>query len=112
MTDAQRPLPQQMQNAETGFVAETSIDLDEPHIRRITYTRYGICLSTQTNERKSMKVSFRPSSEQLQRLQVGPIGPHVITFAALISQQGYCDITGWVKVRLVAKLSRWLQRRG
>jgi site-specific recombinase XerD len=58
-----------------------------------------------------MIVRFDPRSEDLQRLQVGPIGPHLPSFAALISQQGYCNVTGWLKVRLVAKLSRWLQQR-
>jgi hypothetical protein len=46
----------------------------------------------------------------LHRLQIGPIGPHLLSFATLISQQGYCSVTGWLKVRLVAKLSRWLQQ--
>jgi site-specific recombinase XerD len=47
----------------------------------------------------------------LQRLQVGPIGPHLRSFAALVSQQGYCNMNGWLKIRLVAKLSRWLHQR-
>jgi hypothetical protein len=33
---------------------------------------------------------FRPRSEDLQHLRVGPIGPHLENFAALVSQQGYC----------------------
>src|SRR6266404_5260595 len=56
----------------------------------------------------SMIVRFSPPPEDLQRLQVGPIGPHLPSFATLVSQQGYCSVTGWLKVRLVAKLSRWL----
>ncbi len=57
-----------------------------------------------------MIVRFSPRPEDLQRLQVGPIGPHLPSFATLVSQQGYCSVTGWLKVRLVAKLSRWLQQ--
>src|SRR5438874_12732294 len=58
----------------------------------------------------SMIVRFSPRPEDLQRLQVGPIGPHLPSFATLVAQQGYCSVTGWLKVRLVAKLSRWLQQ--
>ena len=54
---------------------------------------------------------FRVRSEDLQPLRVGPIGPHLESFAALISRQGYCQRSGWLKVRLVADLSRWLYRR-
>jgi len=57
-----------------------------------------------------MIVRFSPRPEDLQRLQAGPIGPHLPSFATLVSQQGYCSVTGWLKVRLVAKLSRWLQQ--
>jgi integrase len=57
-----------------------------------------------------MIVRFSPRPEDLQRLQVGPIGPHLPSFATLVAQQGYCSVTGWLKVRLVAKLSRWLQQ--
>ena len=57
-----------------------------------------------------MIVRFNPRSEDLQHLQVGPLGPHLPSFATLVSQQGYCSGTGWLKVRLVAKLSRWLQQ--
>jgi integrase len=57
-----------------------------------------------------MIVRFNPCSEDLQRLQFGPIGPHLRGFAALVTKQNYCNVTGWLKVRLVAKFSRWLQR--
>ena len=51
-----------------------------------------------------MIVRFNPYSEDLQRLQVGPIGPHLRGFAALVTKQNYCNVTGWLKVRLVAKI--------
>jgi site-specific recombinase XerD len=54
---------------------------------------------------------FRPSAQKLRRFEVGPIGPHLQRFAALVSQQGYCSVAGWVKVRFVADFSRWLGRR-
>ena len=57
-----------------------------------------------------MIVRFSPRPEDLQRLQVGPIGPHLQSFATLVAQQGYCSVTGWLQVRLVAKLSRWLKQ--
>ena len=34
-----------------------------------------------------MIVRFSPRPEDPQRLQVGPIGPHLNTFAALVSRQ-------------------------
>ena len=54
---------------------------------------------------------FNPRSGDLQLLQVGPLAPHLAGFAALLSQQSYCSASGWGKVRLVAKLSKWMQRR-
>jgi hypothetical protein len=57
-----------------------------------------------------MTARFDPCPEDLQRLQVGPIGPHMQSFAALVSQQGYCRVNGWLKVRLASKLSHWLQQ--
>ena len=40
-----------------------------------------------------------------------PSARHLQSFAALVTQQGYCNVNGWLKIRLVAKLSRWLHRR-
>jgi hypothetical protein len=56
-----------------------------------------------------MIARFDPRPEDLQRLQVGPISPHLPSFAALVAGQGYCSVTGWLKVRSVARLSRWLE---
>jgi len=58
-----------------------------------------------------MNALFNPQAKDLQRLQVGPIGPHLQSFAAVVSQQGYCNVNGWLKMRLVAKLSGWLHQR-
>ena len=44
----------------------------------------------------SMIVRFSPSAKDLQRLQVGPIATHLPSFAALVSQQGYCNASGWL----------------
>jgi hypothetical protein len=57
-----------------------------------------------------MIVRLDPRPEDLQRLQVGPIGPHPPSFAVLVTRQGYCSVTGWLKVLLVARLSRWLEQ--
>ena len=40
---AERPLGQQVQNAEACFIAETAEDLHQLHIQQQTYTRMGIC---------------------------------------------------------------------
>lgn len=58
-----------------------------------------------------MTERFHVRSEDLQLLRVGPIGPHLEGFAALLSRQGYCRAIGWLKIRLAADLSRWLCRR-
>src|SRR3989442_225830 len=54
---------------------------------------------------------FNPESGDLQPLQVGPLAPHLAGFAALIRAQGYCKENGWMKIRLVADLSRWMKAR-
>jgi site-specific recombinase XerD len=58
-----------------------------------------------------MIVRFAPKPEELHRLRVGPLGPHIESFAALLSRHGYCRVNGWQKIKLVADLSRWLRRR-
>ena len=47
-----------------------------------------------------MIVRFSPRPEDLQRLQVGPIGPHLPSFAALVTRQGYCSVTGWLSCEI------------
>ncbi len=51
-----------------------------------------------------------PDSAVWQRLQVGPLGNHLDGFAQRLLQAGYADSTVRDKVRLVAKLSQWLER--
>jgi site-specific recombinase XerD len=58
-----------------------------------------------------MLVRFEPQPERLRRCLAGPLGPHIESFAALLSRQGYKPAVGWRKIWLVAELSRWLERR-
>lgn len=58
-----------------------------------------------------MLVRFEPSPERLQRFLVGPLGPHIKSFAHQITQQGYRPAVGWRKIYLVAGLSRWLEQK-
>ena len=58
-----------------------------------------------------MNDRFMPRAEDLQSLQVGPLTPYLPSFAALLCQQGYCRENGWIKMRLVAELSRWMKGR-
>jgi site-specific recombinase XerD len=44
----------------------------------------------------------------LERLYLGPLSPHIDTFASLLSEQGYARSTAKEKIRLVADLSHWL----
>lgn len=58
-----------------------------------------------------MIVRFDPQPEDLQALRVDPLGQHINSFAALISQQGYSRPNGWQKIGLVTDLNRWLKRK-
>lgn len=58
-----------------------------------------------------MIVRFDPQPDELRSLHIGPLAPHLESFAALLSAHGYCSPNGWQKIRLVADLSRWLQQR-
>jgi site-specific recombinase XerD len=58
-----------------------------------------------------MLVRFEPQPEQLRRFQAGPLGPHIESFAGVLSRQGYRPAVAWRKVWLVAELNRWLERR-
>jgi site-specific recombinase XerD len=58
-----------------------------------------------------MLVCFEPQPERLRRFFVGPLGPHIESFATVLSQKGYRPAVGWRKIWLVAELSRWLERR-
>src|SRR5258707_227932 len=58
-----------------------------------------------------MFVCFTPPPERLRRFLVGPLGPHIESFASLIAQRGYRPAVGWRKVYLAAELSRWLERK-
>ena len=56
-------------------------------------------------------IRFDLSPEKLHRYQIGPLEPHIGSFKALLTQQGYCFPIGRRKIRLAASLSQWLQRR-
>jgi site-specific recombinase XerD len=53
---------------------------------------------------------FQLSSAELDRFRRGPLGPYLDHFATLLSEQGYSRQVGMQKLRLVALLSRWLER--
>jgi site-specific recombinase XerD len=46
-----------------------------------------------------------------KRLRLGPVGPYIDTFTEYLSKRGYARWTIKEKIRRVAGLSRWLQRR-
>jgi site-specific recombinase XerD len=58
-----------------------------------------------------MTIRFRPQPHELRTLQSGPLAPYLPEFAALLVRQGYCNESGWDKVRLIADLSRWMAQR-
>ncbi len=55
-----------------------------------------------------MNVLFSFSPAAWQRLHTGPLDPYIDRFAQYLLQQGYANATARIKLRVVAKLSRWL----
>lgn len=47
-----------------------------------------------------------------QRLRAGPLGPHLDGFAQQLREQGYASWGVRDRVRVVARLGRWLERNG
>ena len=47
----------------------------------------------------------------VERLRSGPLGSHIDTFAQMLSAQDYARSTAKEKIRVIAGLSGWLQRR-
>jgi len=54
---------------------------------------------------------FFPSPKVSERLYAGPLGDHIDRFARLLLDQGYATKTAQEKIRLLADLSRWLERK-
>lgn len=54
---------------------------------------------------------FFPSPEVLERLYAGPLSDHIDRFVRQLLDQGYATKTVQEKIRLVADLSRWLERK-
>ena len=50
------------------------------------------------------------SESVLKQLHAGPLAPYLSTFTSLLSEQGYTKFSIKVKIRFVAKLSRWLDQ--
>jgi site-specific recombinase XerD len=53
---------------------------------------------------------FRPQPQQLACLRSRPLGPHLESFAALLTQQGYCRQYGQRILRLATALDQWLTK--
>ncbi|MCP4233218.1 MAG: tyrosine-type recombinase/integrase [Aestuariibacter sp.] len=51
------------------------------------------------------------SESVLKQLHAGPLASHLSTFTSLLSEQGYTKFSIKVKIRFVAKLSRWLDQQ-
>lgn len=47
----------------------------------------------------------------MKRKHFGPLGPHIDSYAALLSARGYAKSSARYRILLVEKLSRWLHRR-
>ncbi len=53
---------------------------------------------------------FASLASRLESSGCGPIGPHLVGFAAWLSEQGYHPLTGKKKIWLIVHLSRWLEQ--
>jgi site-specific recombinase XerD len=51
------------------------------------------------------------SESVLKQFHAGPLAPYLSTFTSLLSEQGYTKFSIKVKIRFVAKLSRWLDQQ-
>jgi site-specific recombinase XerD len=56
--------------------------------------------------------TYFPDPQIRRRLYEGPLAIHVDAFARQLEHQGYCHATAKEKLRLIAHLSRWLERSG
>jgi len=55
--------------------------------------------------------TFFESPKTLRRLHAGPLGTHIDTYASRLLEQGFSSGRARDKIRLIADLSGWLQRR-
>ena len=61
----------------------------------------------------TVTVFFSPARPSIiRRLHDGPLGPHIDECAARLAEQGFSRETALRTLRLIADLSRWLERRG
>ena len=101
-----------MDNAEGG-AGIAQIPKESPYLQFSARHNLGVFPFLNLNKKgmTSMLVRFQPQPERLHRFLVGPLGPYIEGFAALLSQRGHSPAVGWRKIWLVAELSRWLERR-
>ncbi len=54
---------------------------------------------------------FYSNPRALQRVHEGPLGPYMDMFATYLHEKGYAQFTGHSQIRVIAKLSKWLEQR-
>jgi site-specific recombinase XerD len=59
-----------------------------------------------------MTQHFFHDPRTIRRLHEGPLGEHIDALAAQLQEQGYARGSAQQQLRVVAELSRWLQRQG
>src|SRR5213594_3781254 len=62
-------------------------------------------------EGEDMRHAFRIGSPTPERYRIGPLGPYIDPLAVRLSEFQYARETARHKIRVVADLSRWLERR-
>jgi len=58
-----------------------------------------------------MSIPFSFDSNAWRRLQIGSLTPYIDPFAQYLLKQGYADTTARDKMRVVAKLSQWMEQQ-
>jgi len=59
-----------------------------------------------------MTQQFFRNPRIIQHLHEGPLGEHIDALAAQLQEQGYARGSAQQQLRVLAELSRWLQRQG
>src|SRR5438046_397931 len=62
-------------------------------------------------EGEDMRDAFRVGSPTPKRYRIGPLGPYIDRLAVRLCELQYAREPARRKIRVVADLSRWLQRR-
>jgi integrase/recombinase XerD len=97
--------------SECGLFSETSTESIRFGLCQLGIIWMSFLYEQKPNKGRTSMIRFDLRPESLRCYRVGPLGPYAESFAALVSQQGYCLHTVQQKVSRMAALSRWLEEK-